>query len=136
MSRIDELRKNAKVKEEEFNCRVESLKKKTAEVLNSDAFNLSMMAHAKNIGSDPGTLDRMSEQIVTGIVEQLTDPVAEFKDIMVNRHISEIKTRRLVDEINRLFHLTDKEDDYAKLEAVALYLSQHKYMYDDLSDYC
>ena len=133
MSRIEELRSQAKKKREEFEKKTELMKSKATEILNSEQTMLTLMNHAATMGTaDDKAVEAVSDRVVNSIIDGLSNPVLIFNDTMNNRKVSPHKREVIIEKINDLFHLTESEDPQEKLEAVALYMYQHEYMWNDI----
>ena len=131
MSKLSELRARANNTKEVHAQRTARIADAVRDVVNSNAFNLTAATTEVN----PESKQEVNE-FVNAVAERVTtvisNPINSFIDTMRARGMSNKHIGVVVEQLNKVFELTDSQDYETQLKAVATYLETNPNLYDEI----
>lgn len=134
MATISELRQRSRVSKELQELRTNKVKEVVTDVINSSAFTLTAVNQG-NVGEavSKESVKEFATQVADEVAKAISDPKSEFMDACKARGLKPSRIRAAVNNISELFDLEPDGTYDDKVEAVAIYMSQHPSLYDDLA---
>lgn len=134
MNKLSMLRNKASANREALaRQKVERVKDAVKAAIDSTEFDLSLLDKVSSMDTSSNqNIDKFAEAVATRVAVEMIDPTIEFLDNCRVRGLSDEHIRKVVVQVNELFHLTVSEVYEDKLEAVALYIKDHYDLFDDI----
>lgn len=133
MNKLSVLRSKASANREALaRQKVERVKDAVKAAIDSTEFDLSLLNEVSKLDAPNQGIDKFAEAVATRVAVEMVDPTIEFLDNCKVRGLSDEHIRKVVIQVNELFHLTNSEVYEDKLEAVALYIKDHYDLFDDI----
>lgn len=126
---LDKLRQRSKSSEEILERKLERVRGKVVEVVNSSTFVLTAAEHNTDTEKN---ISAFADNVASAVANVICDAKAEFIDICTARGLKKTEIRRAANVINMTFGLTTSTEDDDILEAVAKYMQENPSMYDQI----
>ncbi len=140
MSRLSSLRnRSSQLNDAIMKEKAERVRTAVKAVVDSDAFNLSVMdltASSENTSKlVPEAAETIVSNITTEVCKTVLNPVNDFMDICHARGMKDLDIVRAVESINKVWKFVDSDVYEEQLKAVAEYMGEHRSLYDQLGTF-